>query len=268
MASTTSSTGQGAARTARGSRTLELLARAGYAVSGLLHLVVGVLAVQVATGSASSQQADQTGALAAIAGTPGGTVLLWFAVVAFAALGLWQLTVAIGGASETSDRLKAAGKAVLYVALGVLALQVVTGASGGGGQEQSVTAALMQNPAGKVLIGAVGVGIVAGGVYHVVKGWRRKFLQDLRGGTSGHLGRAVVVVGRIGYIAKGVALGVLGGLFVVAAVQSDPQQAGGLDAAFATLAAQPHGAVLLVAVGLGFAAYGLYSFARARYARM
>jgi hypothetical protein len=267
MASTTSSAGKGAARSARTSRTLELLARAGYAVSGLLHLVVGVIAVQVATGAASSQQADQTGALAAIAGTPGGTALLWFAVVAFAALGLWQLTVAISGAAETADRLKAAGKAVLYVALGVLALQVVTGSSGGG-QEQSMTATLMQNPAGKVLVGAVGLGVVAGGIYHVIKGWRKKFLEDLKGGTSGHLGRAVVVLGRVGYVAKGVALGVLGALFVVAAVQSDPQQAGGLDAAFATMASQPFGAVLLVAVGLGFAAYGLYSFARARYARM
>ncbi|MFC8924238.1 DUF1206 domain-containing protein [Cellulosimicrobium sp. NPDC057127] len=267
MANTASSAGKGAARSARTSRPLELLARAGYAVSGLLHLVVGVIAVQVALGSASTQQADQTGALAAIAGTPGGTALLWFAVVAFAALGLWQLTEAVSGGAETSDRLKAAGKAVLYVALGVLTLQVVTGSSGGG-QEQSLTATLMQNPAGKVLVGLVGLGVVAGGVYHVVKGWKKKFLEDLEGGTSGHLGRAVVVLGRIGYVAKGVALGVLGGLFVVAAVQADPQQAGGLDAAFATLAAQPYGAVLLVAVGLGFAAYGLYSFARARFARM
>ncbi len=77
-----------------------------------------------------------------------------------------------------------------------------------------------------------------------------------------------MTLGRVGYIAKGIALGVLGVLFVVAAVQHDPQQAGGLDSAFATLAAQSFGVALLVAVGLGFAAYGLYSFARARYARM
>lgn len=131
-----------------------------------------------------------------------------------------------------------------------------------------MTATLMEKPGGVLLVGAVGVGIVAGGVYHVVKGWRKKFLEDLQGGTSGHLGRAVVTLGRVGYIAKGAALGVLGVLFVVAAVQHDPQQAGGLDSAFATLAAQPFGVALLVAVGLGFAAYGLYSFARARYARM
>jgi len=268
VAQSIGSTGKAAAQGARSSRTLELLARGGYAVSGLLHVVVGILAVQVATGSASSEQADQTGALTAIAQTPGGTALLWFAVVAFAALGLWQLTVAFSGGAETSDRLKAAGKAVLYLALGVLAVQVVTGSAGGSGQESSFTATLMEKPGGTLLVGAVGLGIVAGGVYHVVKGWRKKFLEDLQGGTSGHVGRAVVTLGRVGYIAKGVALGVLGALFVVAAVQHDPEQAGGLDAAFATLAAQPFGAVLVVAVGLGFAAYGVYSFARARYARM
>lgn len=268
MASNVSSAGKAAARGVRQSKTLELLARGGYVVSGILHLVVGVLAVQVALGAASSQDADQTGALEAIAQTPGGTVLLWFAVVAFAALGLWQVTVAVTGGLETSDRLKAAGKAIVYVALGVLAVQVVSGASSGSGQEESLTATIMQKPGGTLLVGAVGVGIVVAGVYHVVKGWRKKFLEDLRGGTGGHVGRAVVHLGRVGYIAKGVALGVLGGLFVAAAVQHDPQQAGGLDAAFATVAEQPFGVALLVAVGLGFAAYGLYSFARARYARM
>lgn len=268
MAPSTRSTNESAARRARGSRLLELLARAGYAVSGLLHVVVGILAVQVAVGSGSSGQADQTGALSTIGESPGGAAILWFAVVAFAALGLWQLTVALSGSVETSDRLKAAGKAVLYVALGFLAVQVVTGSSGGAGQEESFTATIMAKPGGTLLVGAAGAGIVAAGVYHVVKGWRKKFLQDLRGGTGGQVGRAVVVTGRVGYVAKGVALGVLGALFVTAAVQHDPQQAGGLDAAFSTLAAQPFGAVLLVAVGLGFAAYGLYSFARARYARM
>ena len=268
MAGSTSSAGRAAARNVQGSRVLELLARAGYAVSGVLHLVVGVLAVQVATGSAASEQASQTGALATIARTPGVIALLWFSVVTFAALALWQLAVALSGSLETGDRWKAAGKAVLYAALGFLALQVLTGSSGGSGQEESLTATLMQSTAGVLLVGAVGLGIVAGGVYHVAKGWRKTFLEDLRVGTTGTVGRAVVQLGRVGYVAKGAALGVLGALFVVAAVQHDPEQAGGLDAAFATVAAQPFGAVLVVAMGLGFAAYGLYSFARARYARM
>ncbi|MBD8077494.1 DUF1206 domain-containing protein [Cellulosimicrobium arenosum] len=245
-----------------------MLARAGYAVSGLLHLLVGFLAVQVATGSASSSEADQSGALSEVAQTPGGVVVLWFAVVAFVALGVWQVLVAASGTLETSDRLKSAGKAVLYVALAFLSLQFAMGSGSSSGKEESFTASIMSNPAGQVLVGAVGVGIVVSGIYHVVKGWRKKFLEDLRGNARGQLGSAVVVLGRVGYIAKGVALGVLGGLFVTAALQSDPEKAGGLDDAFGTIASQPFGPFLLGAVGVGFAAYGLYSFARARYARM
>jgi hypothetical protein len=268
VASSASTAGGSAAHEARTSRTLELLARAGYAVSGVLHVVVGVLAVQVAAGSASSEQASQTGALATIADTPGGSVLLVLAVVGLAALGLWQLAVAVGGGPRTSDRLAAAGRAAVHLALAALALRVLTGGSGGSGQGQGLTARLLQNPAGVLLVAAVGVGIAAVGVHHVVKGWRATFLEDLRGRPSGNAGRAVVVLGRVGYVAKGAALVVLGVLFVVAAVRHDPTQAGGLDTAFATLVAQPFGAVLLVATGLGFAAYGVYSFARARYARM
>lgn len=60
----------------------------------------------------------------------------------------------------------------------------------------------------------------------------------------------------------------LGVLFVVAAVQHDPETAGGMDAALAALLDLPAGPVILTAVGLGIAAYGVYSFGRARYAKV
>ncbi len=51
------------ARRAADSSALEMVARAGYAVSGLLHLLIGGIAVRLATGS-GGQSADQSGALA------------------------------------------------------------------------------------------------------------------------------------------------------------------------------------------------------------
>jgi hypothetical protein len=57
-------------------------------------------------------------------------------------------------------------------------------------------------------------------------------------------------------------------LFVIAALTHDPETAGGLDSALRTLAALPFGAIILWVVGAGLALYGLFCFARARYARM
>ena len=72
----------------------------------------------------------------------------------------------------------------------------------------------------------------------------------------------------MGYVAKGIAIAVVGVLFVAAAVTADPEKAGGLDAALKSLAALPFGTVILWLVGAGLIIYGVFCFARARYARM
>src|SRR6188472_455510 len=68
----------------------ERFARAGYVVSGLLHLAIGYLAIRIALGSGGGS-ADQSGALAAVAAKPGGIVALWVAVLAFLVMALWRL---------------------------------------------------------------------------------------------------------------------------------------------------------------------------------
>ena len=76
------------------------------------------------------------------------------------------------------------------------------------------------------------------------------------------------MLGTVGYVAKGVAIIVVGILFAVAAVKVDPDDSTGLDGALKSLASLPFGMVILIAVGLGLIAYGVYTFVRARYARL
>lgn len=268
---------RGAAHDLSDSRWFQLVARGGYAVSGVLHVVIGWIAVRIALsgGSGGSSSADQSGALSEIKETAWGPAFLWFAVVALVALALWQATEAVvGGGARGGDstkqkaaRAKAAAKALVYLALAGLAFGVVTGESGGGGGEK-ITQSLMSSGAGKVAVAVAGLAIIVVGGYHVYKGVTKKFQEDLAGGPGGQLGRGVIIAGVAGYAAKGVALVVVGGLFVVGAVQADPEKASGLDVALKSLADLPYGKVLLVLVGAGFVAYGVYSFARSRYAKM
>ena len=72
-------------------------------------------------------------------------------------------------------------------------------------------------------------------------------------------------LGRVGHVAKGIALGVVGGLFLYAAVTHEPDKSGGLDQALRTVLDQPFGPFLLGAMGLGFAAYGVFCLVKARY---
>jgi hypothetical protein len=55
---------------------------------------------------------------------------------------------------------------------------------------------------------------------------------------------------------------------IVATYVSDPAKATGLDAAVKSLGHARFGGAILIVAAAGFAAYGLYSFALARYSRM
>lgn len=257
---------------AQNSDSLQLLARFGYVGSGVVHLLIAWIAGRVALGS--SGEADQGGALEQLSSSGGGTVLLWVCVAGFAALALWHLMEAVvhhhGDAKDQLlDRGKSVGKVLVYGALGFTALRVVTGQGSDSGETTTdATATLMAAPAGRLLVALLGAVVMGIGIYHVYKGLKRKFLEDLSQGGSREVGRAVEVLGVTGYVAKGVALGVVALLFVVAAAQADPDQPTGLDAALKALRDQPLGEVLLLLIALGLGAYGLYSFARARYSTM
>jgi hypothetical protein len=249
-------------------RPFRILARTGYAVAGVLHVIIGVIAISIGF-HAHGGEADQTGAMRSVAQAPGGIVLLVLMIVGLAALGFWQVARGITASGDTKDRWKARlsswGQAVGYLALAGIAISVAAGGGSSDGQK-STTAQVLAAPGGVVLIVVIGVCILGGGVWFVAKGIRRKFLDDLR--PEGGWRRPIEVVGVVGHIAKGVALAVLGVLVIVAAVTADPDQAGGLDQAFQALAHAPFGEVLVILTGIGFIAYGVYCGFRARFARL
>ncbi|GMA29664.1 DUF1206 domain-containing protein [Arenivirga flava] len=260
---------KGAASRARNTTAMRAGARIGFAASGVVNGLVGVIAVSVAVGGGDAGQASQQGALRQLAGAPFGAALLWIVGVGLLILAVWYL--ASGVLATGSDdkerwahRLKDLGKGVAYGAIGVLAVRTVLGAGGGsGGSQGSAIAAL---PGGIVLLVLVGLGILGVAGYSIVKGARKKFLEDVS--PSGSAERVVELTGTIGYIARGVALAVLGVVWIVGAVAADPEQAGGIDVALQTVAGLPFGQVLLVLVGAGFVAYGVYSVLRARSAKL
>jgi hypothetical protein len=252
----------------------ERVARGGYVVSGLLHVIIGYLAIRIALGTGGGS-ADQSGALAALSAKPGGNIALWAAVIALLIMAFWRLAETALGRStdpksqgampEILDRAKASALAVVYFGFAYSTLGFARSAGKSTGHQNSaLSARLMQSASGTVVLIVGGVIIVAVGGYHIYKGASRNFLDDLKG-TSSDLVRRL---GVIGYIAKGLVIAGAGVLVIIAASLSQPDKATGLDGALKTLGAQPYGAILLILAGVGIITYGLYSFAMARYAKM
>jgi hypothetical protein len=246
------------------------LSRVGFIGYGLLHLALAWVAAQIAFGD-GGEEGDQSGAFKQLVEQPFGQVLLWFVVVCLVALAVWQVILAIWGHTDVRgkerifERVSSAARVVVYGALAWTAGKVVTGRpSSSADQQQQATAGVMAHTAGEWLVGLAGLVVLGFGIGMIWYGLKRKFAKKLSIGAA--RGRETAMrAGQIGYAAKGVAFGIVGVLLVQAAVTNDPGKSRGLDAALRTLAGQPFGKFLLLAVALGVAAFGVYCFFQARY---
>ena len=253
------------------SRALTLIARIGFAASGLMHLLMGYIAIRIALHHGG--ESDQSGAFAQLIKLPGGSIIIWVSVGGLAALGLFLLLQAALGIGSSSKKrwvrsLVSLGKGVSYLALAFTALSIaLRHPTSSTTSTRHATGTLLSLPGGQALLIALGIITAGVGGYFIYKGARQKFREDITL-PSGRSQRAITALAMTGYIAKGIAILTLGVLFVVAAVKVDPQEASGLDGALKSLAALPFGETILIVIGIGLIAYGLYSFARARLARL
>jgi hypothetical protein len=263
----------GTARQVTRSEPVKVGARLGLVAYGITHVLVAWLALHVAFGT-GNERTDQNGAFQTIAAQPFGRVLLWVLVAGFAAVAFWRLTQAVfatAGVQDTKEQVKkrveSGFRAAVFAALARLAARTAAG-TGGSGTGQQATAGVLGWPGGRVLVGIVGIAILAVAVVSAKHGWEKKFLEEMNLPSDQHARQAVERLGQVGSVAKAVAVGLIGVLVVLAAVRFDPSKANGLDPALKTLAGQPFGMFLLAAVALGLAAYGVFCFFDAKYHRV
>lgn len=262
-------------RAARG-RVMAGLARAGLAARGVIYVLVGWLAVQIAIGQ-GGHQADRSGALRLVAQTPFGEAALWLLVVGFGGMALWRLSEAAYGAAgpdgrKASTRLAALARAIFYgfVVYSVLKYALGIGAPQSSNQQsKDLTAHAMKLPGGRLIVGLIGLAFFIGAVRLAYSAIKKKFLKKLDLGLMGTTARRVVErLGQVGGTARGTVFAAAGIFLIVAAVQFQPGKAKGLDATLRTFAHTPLGPWLLVVVAAGLVTFGVYSFCEARWRRV
>jgi len=252
------------------------LARAGFVARGLMYIVIGWIALQIAFGK-TRQLADRTGALHELSRTPFGSVALWVLVAGFFGMTVWRLSEAVYGSPgadgcKAKSRLGALARAVIYAFIGYGVLEYAIGAgSPQSSNQQSVdlTATLLRHPGGQAAAAAIGVALIVGGLVLGYQAWRKRFRKTLELGQMRAGARRVVEwLGRFGGIARGIVFITAGIFLVVAAVRAQPHQAKGIDSSLRALTATPLGPWLLVLVSIGLIMFGLFSCCEARWRKV
>jgi hypothetical protein len=257
------------------STSLALLARVGLIAYGVVHLLIGWLAMQIAWGP-DGKSADSSGALHTLAEQPFGKLLLCCVAVGLVALALWQASEAIWGyhhldaAKRRRKQVTSWAQTIVYAVLGFSAASIALGSGSSSSKtQQDATTGVMAWPGGQVIVVVIGLIVLGVGATLVIKGVRRSFVEEIDTSRMSTTARqSVLGLGQAGYIAKGTAMGVVGALLGYAAVTFDKREAHGLDAALQTILVQPFGRFLLTAVALGFVAFGFFAIIQSRYRRM
>jgi hypothetical protein len=270
--------GARAAKKAAYSPQMEVLARLGYAVRGLLYVTIGAIALQAALGKASSP-ADQIGAITAIGNLASGRILLWVMVAGLAAYSLWGLVRFMFDpfhkGSDTKGWLARAGylvSAFSYAFFALAAYGILSGTgSGGSGSGQMIQSVsrLMQVPAGRIAVAVIGLAVLLGGLYQIYSGITMNFEQTLKSyALTAEEYRAARNMGKIGTAVRGFIIGIMGFFLILAGTSADPSKARGFSGALSFLGQQPYGIYLLGIAAAGLIFLGLYSLMSAVWFRL
>ena len=247
------------------------IARLGLVTRGALHVLVGWLAFRIAQGD-TGRRADQQGAMATLVRQPLGRFLVLALAVGFLAYAGWRLVEAVLDPEDggTLKRIGCGLRAAFYLFLFASAIRLVLGgaseAGKGGSETQDITATALEWPGGRYLVVAAGLVLLAQGVWNGWRGVTQKFEKDLKKFEMSEAQRRWTSrIGSFGHLARMVAYFVCSFFLVRAAIRYEPQKGVGLDASLHELAGRSYGPWVLMLVGVGLAAFGLYQFVLARY---
>jgi hypothetical protein len=252
-------------------------AKVGLTAKGIVYCLIGIIAFMAAfeLGGNSKSGSGKTGVFQFLLDASYGKILLGLIAIGLLCYAIWRLIQAIKDtqnkgtdAKGIAIRLRYAFSGLVYGTLAFYAAKLVLGNSGSGGNDsrETLVRELLQQPFGQWLVGIVAVGIAIAGLYQIYMGVSDKYREKIeKAGLKREVEDMLIKTGKVGYIARGIVWLIIGWLFLKAAMNSNPNQAGGSRSAFQFLESSSYGSYLLGGVALGLICYGIFMFMRAKY---
>ncbi|MET0337423.1 MAG: DUF1206 domain-containing protein [Caulobacter sp.] len=259
------------------STALEWSARGGYAARAVVYLGLGALILLAALDLTPRAQGAR-GLLATWAQWPLGLGLIaavGCGLLGFAAWrGLQSLLDADGhGVSPKAIavRIGQAVSGVIYASLALSAFELLDlfedfGEADETETPQQIAAQFLAMPHGDIVLMLAGAAMIAVGLGNVIQGLMQDFGKRLA--CSERICRRVVILGRIGYCARGLATLPAGFFIMRAGLETQSSQVRSWAGALQIIEGRPAGSWLLGAIAVGLLAFGAFGLIEAAFRRI
>jgi hypothetical protein len=239
------------------------LARLGYAVRGVVYVLLGYLALS----ATSAQVSDGTsGALTYIRSVPGGTAILYVSALGLVGYAIYKLLAALydtenlgGDAKGMVQRIAYLISAVIYSALSWTAIQLATGArSEAGDGNRELASAVLTFDFGPVALGLAGLALIGGAVFQAKSAYHASFMRNIASNAP----TATCWIGRAGLATRALVFLLMGWSLIRSGWFSTTSEMRSLGQALVDL--RDMGALYTIAAA-GIVLFGVFSLITARY---
>lgn len=255
------------------------IARLGFYTKGFLFIVVGILAVMVATGQRGGELTDPTGALARVAKLDFGKILLMIFIAGAVSHGFWNI---LRGMADVDDagknwrgiiqRCIAFGVGIFYLWLSYSAFNILVTENvetGSGEVQRTIAQIFLALPLGAVLLFLIGLTTIGAGIHECYSGISGKYQENFRLFTlEKSQMRIINILGYFSFTARAIIFCLVGYFFISAAINYNPNEAIGIDGALAVLADTYYGKTILFITAAGLVCHGVLSLYEARFRRI
>lgn len=252
--------------------SLATAARIGWLARGVLYFILGALATLAAVGEGGGLH-DGQGVVRWVMDLPAGTLLVALATCGFAGYTLYCAALAVFGQDNADSkwaaaltRVKGAVGFLVYGSLTLTSVQLLLGHHESGGSKRVWFTALLREPWGRVVLGAIGVAVIAFGVYQCFYAASAKHREEVNGSAMTAKEKLVFLwVGRIGLTARGIVFGLVGYFILRSAIHTASSDA---STSAALREIRDVGWLPLVVIALGLVAYGVLQLFYAKYRKV
>lgn len=254
------------------SKTVEGLSRLGYAVHGLVYLVIGLLGVKLVSGTQGGQLADPPDAIAVLGRQPilGGIIATVIAA-GLASYALWRILQAVTDPDKQGTGIKGlivrTGRLVSgagYLLLALFAVRIGAGLPVARQSQATEAVSLIRESPGAFLGGLIALVLLGVALDDVRKASTGNFGERLNRTGSTFAARCT---GHWGFAARSLILFFASVYLMRAALQANPQEVKGFEGVLAAMLGMPYGNWLLGFVSLGMMSYGLFMIQAGVYRR-